>query len=114
MATPHTAPVHTMVVGVFDDATHARAAANDLQAAGFRDDCVCFIAPGSRPHAPGTHPDHGDWEEAELKDGKTILTVEEADERAEDVRSILRKHGATIREPSPVGTYGTGLPATPF
>ena len=111
MATPHTAPVHTMVVGVFDDAAHARAAAADLRTAGFSDDCVCFIAPGARPH---THAEHGAWEDEELNDGKTIVTVEQADQRAEDARTILRKHGATLREPSPVGTYGTGLPATPF
>ena len=114
MATPHTAPVHTMVVGVFDDPGHARAAETELRTAGFSDECICFIAPGSRPHAAGSHADHGDWEQDELNDGKTILTVEEADERAEDARDIMRKHGATIREPSPIGTYGTGLPATPF
>ena len=109
MATPHTAPVHIMVVGVFDDAAHARAAETELRTAGFSDDCLCFLAPGTRPDA-----DTDDWQEAEMRDGKTILTVEEADERAEDARDILRRHGATIREPSPIGTYGTGLPATPF
>jgi len=111
MATPLTAPVHTMVVGVFDDPAHARAATADLQSAGFRDDCVRFTAPGSRPPAGD---DHGDWEDDELNHGKTIVTVDEADERADEARGILRRHGGTIREPSPVGTYGTGLPATPF
>ena len=111
MATPHTAPVHTMVVGVFDDSAHARNAVDELRIVGFSDQCVRYIAPGIHPK---THEEHGDWEESELKEGKTIVTVEEADERAEEVRHLLRKHGAIIREPSPVGTYGTGLPATPF
>lgn len=111
MATPHTAPVHTTVVGVFDDGGHARAAETELRTAGFGDNCVNFIAPGTRHPA---HAEHGDWEDSVLKEGKTILMVEEADKRAGDAREILRKHGGTIREPSPVGTYGTGLPATPF
>jgi hypothetical protein len=42
------------------------------------------------------------------------VTIHDADQRAEDAREILRKHGATVREPSAVGTYGTGVPATPY
>jgi thiamine monophosphate synthase len=56
----------------------------------------------------------GDWLEDEIEGGHTVVTVRDADERAEDVRELLRDCGGSIREPSPVGTYGTGLPATPY
>jgi|SRR4051794_5395275 len=118
MATPHTAPVHTLVVGVFDDMTKAKAAVADLRRAGFLDDCLDCTCGGARPHVEASNemsPDAGgEWLEGEIADGHTVVTVRDADERAEDVRELLRRHGGTIREPSPVGTYGTGLPATPF
>jgi hypothetical protein len=118
MATPHTAPVHTLVVGVFDDMTKAKVAAADLQRAGFLDDQINCTCGGRRARVEATNEMSsdagGDWLEDEIADGHTVLTIRDADERAEDAREILRKHGATIREPSPVGTYGTGLPATPF
>lgn len=118
MASPHTGPVHTLVVGVFDDAALARAAADDLCRAGFSDDRVECICPGARPRVEASNelsPDaSGDWLEDEIASDHTVVTVRDADERADDVREILRKHGGTIREPSPIGTYGTGLPATPF
>jgi hypothetical protein len=118
MATPHTAPVHTLVVGVFEDVNRARVAVDDLQRAGFDEhqiNCTCGGARARVEAANDMSPDAGgDWLEDEIADGHTVVTVREADERAEDAREILRKHGGAIREPSPVGTYGTGLPATPF
>jgi hypothetical protein len=118
MATPQSAPIHTLVVGVFEDVNRARVAVDDLQRAGFADDLINCTCGGARARvepanemSPGAG---GDWLEDEIAGGHTVVTVREADERAEDAREILRKHGGTIREPSPVGTYGTGLPATPF
>ena len=118
METPYTAPVHTLVVGVFDDTAKARAALDELQRAGFEEDEIDCVCGGARPRVEATNemsPDAGgEWLEDELNDGHTVLTVQNADERADEVRSLLRKHGGTIREPSPVGTYGTGLPAAPY
>jgi hypothetical protein len=54
------------------------------------------------------------WYESQLRAGRTLVTVHEADERSDDARAILRHHGASIQEPSDIGTYGTGLPATPY
>jgi hypothetical protein len=184
MATAHATPIHTMVVGVFDDLGHARAAIEDLRRAGFRDGQIGFLA-RSTERAPGTDPedfnavegagvgaavgaglggvagltlaaaaltpigpallggalatfltsvaggaaaggllgavagagytdDDHRWFEDELKRGRMLVTVHDADERSEEARDILRKHDGTIREPSPVGTYGSGLPATPY
>ena len=183
MTTANATPVHTTVVGVFDDMARARAALDDLRVGGFTDEQVGYVAPGPRPRVGdgqntqweegaevgaalgataggaagvaaavslltpagpaviggalatwlatlgagtaaggllgalvglGFPEDHGRWYESEVQAGRTIVTIHDADERAEDAREILRKHGATIREPSLVGTYGTGLPATPF
>jgi hypothetical protein len=184
MATAHATPIHTMVVGVFDNLAHARAAIEDLRRAGFRDGQIGFLA-RSTDRRPGTDTDDFNsaegagvgaavgaslggvagltlaaaafpptgpavlggalaafltsvaggaaaggllgavvgagytdedhrWFEDELKRGRVLVTVHEADERAENARDILRKHNGTIREPSPIGTYGTGLPATPY
>jgi hypothetical protein len=118
MATPHSAPVHTLVVGVFESAARARAAVDELRVAGFMNDqieCTCD-GPEHRAHATNQmSPDgDGEWVDDEISAGHTVVTVNDADERAEDVRDLLRKHGGTIREPSPIGSYGTGLPATPF
>jgi hypothetical protein len=62
----------------------------------------------------GIPEDDSHWYQSELKAGRSLVTVHEADERAEEARDILRRDGATIRLPSNVGSYGTGLPATPF
>jgi hypothetical protein len=118
MATSATAPIHTTLVSVFDDPTHARAALEDLRRSGVSDDQIGFAAPGARPAVQGAtdaaEVEDGDWYESELQAGRTIVMVRNADERAEEIRELLRGHGGSIREPSPVGTYGTGLPATPF
>jgi hypothetical protein len=182
MATPQAAPVHTTVVGVFDQAADARAAIDDLCRTGFENRCIGFITPGARPDnlADRTHWEAGAgvgaalgaaiggaaglvaaaamlspigpvmvggaiaallasvgvgaatgsvfgalvgvgiseedarWYEDELKAGRTIVTVQDADERAEEAREVFRQHHATVREPSPIGVYGTGVPATPF
>ena len=62
----------------------------------------------------GVSEEDARWYESEVKAGRILVTVHEADERADDARSILRSHEAETREPSPIGSYGTGLPATPF
>lgn len=118
MATPHSAPVHTLVVGVFEDAATARAAVDAVKRLGFAPDqieCTCD-GPEHRAHATNQMSPDGDgaWVDEEISAGHTVVSVNDADERADDVRELLRKHGATIREPSPIGSYGTGLPATPF
>lgn len=118
MATIAAEPIHTTVVSVFDDPVHARAAADDLRRFGVSDERIGFAAPGTRPAAQGTTDtagiEGGEWYESELQAGRTIVTVRDADERAEEIRELLRGHGGSIREASPVGVYGTGLPATPF
>lgn len=111
-------PIHTLVVGVFNDTHHARLAIDELRRAGFGDDQIDCTSGGPRPRVEASNtmsPDAGgDWLEHEIGAGHTVLTVRDADERAEQARELLRKHGGSIREPSPVGTYGTGLPATPY
>jgi len=118
MATVHATPIHTLVVGVFDDAAKAKAAVEELRRAGVDDDNVDCTCGGERPRIEAPNelsPDgRGDWLDDEIGEGHTVVAVHNADERADDVRDLLRKHGATIREPSPIGSYGTGLPATPF
>jgi hypothetical protein len=118
MDTPYSDPIHTMVVGVFDDMDRARQAVADLCREGLADDQVDCTCGGARPRVHATNemsPDGGgEWLEEELDAGRAVVTVHDANERAEQVRELLRKHGATIREPSPVGTFGTGLPATPY
>jgi len=118
MDTPYADPIHTLVVGVFDNTDHARQAIADLRRAGFVDDQIDCTCGGARPRVSASNemsPDAGgEWLEDEIESGHTVVTVRDADQRAEDARELLRHHGATIREPSPIGSYGTGLPATPF
>jgi hypothetical protein len=52
--------------------------------------------------------------EADLREGRVLVTVHLADERADEARSVLRQCGGAVRPPADVGTYGTGLPATPY
>ena len=99
MATSHTTPVHTLVVGVFEDAKKARTAVDDLRRAGFLDDSLDCTCGGARPHVEASNeksPDAGgDWLEGEIADGHTVVTVRDADERAEDVRETpapARRH----------------------
>jgi hypothetical protein len=118
-----TAPVHSTVVGVFDDIDKARTAADELKARGFGGDSVRVLSPRSRKIAddspigdtdmsfPSENPE---WFRDEVKAGRSVVTVRHADQQAEEVRDLLRKHGATIKQPTDVGTYGSGLPATPF
>lgn len=54
------------------------------------------------------------WYESELKAGRTLVTVQHADERSDEARELIRDRNGSIRQPSEIGTYGTGLPATPF
>lgn len=54
------------------------------------------------------------WEASELDAGRAIVMVHDTDERSEDARSILRHNGGSIEEPTEVGTYGGGLPSTPY
>lgn len=54
------------------------------------------------------------WYEQEVIAGRTLVIVHDADERSDDARSILRRQGGEIREPSDIGAYGMGLPATPY
>jgi hypothetical protein len=116
-------PIHSTVVGVFDNVEHARAAADEFRQLGFPKDCVCVRTPRSRklvddctPHEvdqdfPSEDPE---WIRHEIKAGKTVLFVRHADQQAEEVRELVRKHGGSISEPTDLGTYGHGLPATPF
>ena len=62
----------------------------------------------------GVSEEESRWYEGELKKGRSLVLVEQADERAEEAREILRHHSGEVREPSPVGVYGTGVPATPY
>ncbi|MBO0697800.1 MAG: hypothetical protein J2P46_05365 [Zavarzinella sp.] len=122
MDTTYAAPLHTMVIGVFDNTAHARAAVEDLRRAGFRDDQIGFLSPEVCGRESPARKDAGcelpvddrGWFENELKDGKQVVIVMKADERAEDAREALRHHHGEIREPSEFGIYGTGRPATPY
>jgi len=112
MDTAHADPVHTTVVGVFDDEAHARAAVEDLREAGFMAKQIGYLGP--RSQRAKIKEENRDWFAKELDEGKVLVTVHEADERAEDAREILRRHHGSIHQPTDIGTYGTGLPATPF
>jgi hypothetical protein len=182
MATTLQAPVHTTVIGVFEDRASARSAIENLRRAGFSDDWIGYISPEPRterakegnnveestgigaaigaaaggvaglaaavaifpPIGPillggafvawlatagagaatgavvgalvglGVSEDDAGWYEEQVKHGRTLVTVHETDERSEDARSIIRHHGGEIHEPSELGSYGTGLPATPY
>jgi hypothetical protein len=111
MPTAYESPIHTTVIGVFDNPDRARAAIDGLRVAGFPTEDTRLIgrAPGS-----DVSVEDGRWFEAELRAGRTVVTVHDADQRAEEAREVLRAHGGAIREPSDIGTYGTGLPATPY
>jgi hypothetical protein len=111
MDAARTAPVHTTVVGVFDDLARARAALEELRRAGFGDNHIGFFGPGC---APGDSEECGRGFEDELAAGKSVVIVHEADERAEEAREVIRRHEGSVREPSDIGTYGTGVPATPY
>jgi hypothetical protein len=182
MTTPMADPVHTTVVGIFDQTFEARRAVEDLRPAGFSDAQIGFITPYDStgavdgetkweegagvgaavgasiggvaglvaatamlsPIGPalvggaiaaglaslgagaaagtvfgaliglGIPENESRWYEGELQKGRSLVIVQNADERAEDAREILRHHGATIGEPALVGTYGTGVPSTPY
>jgi hypothetical protein len=182
MATTLQAPVHTTVIGVFEDRASARSALENLRWAGFSDNLIGFISPEPRtertkdnssleestgigaaigaaaggaaglavsvaifpPIGPillggafvawlatagagaatgavvgalvglGVSEDDAGWYEEQLKHGRTLVTVHETDELSEEARSIIRHHGGEVHEPSELGTYGTGLPATPY
>jgi hypothetical protein len=62
----------------------------------------------------GIPEDESRWYEAELEKGKSLVIVHNADERAEEARAILRRHNATVGEPTLLATYGTSGPATPY
>jgi hypothetical protein len=182
MSTALRAPVHTTVIGVFEDRAGARSAIENLRQAGFPDSRIGYISPEPRtertkdngsveestgigaaigaaaggaaglavaaaifpPIGPillggafaawiatagagaatgavvgalvglGVSEDDAGWYQEQVQRGRTLVTVHEADERSEDARSIIRHHGGEIHEPSELGTYGTGLPATPY
>jgi len=186
MPSPITEPVHTTVLGVFDNLADARAAVEDLRRADFNDARIGFITPDPtrRPKgdmnvdrskldegvgvgavigaalggvaglvvaagmlspigpavvggaiaawlaslgvgaaagtvvgalvAMGLTDDESRWYENELKKGRSLVIVAQADERAEEAREILRHHNAIVREPSSIGVYGSGVPATPY
>ena len=182
MTTPMADPVHTTVVGIFDQTFEARRAFEDLRGAGFSDAQIGFITPYDSNGAADSHTqweegagvgaaigasiggaagvvaaaamlspigpamvggavvallaslgagatagtvlgalmglgipeDESRWYEGELQKGRSLVIVQNADERAEESREIMRHHGATIGEPALVGTYGTGVPSTPY
>jgi hypothetical protein len=62
----------------------------------------------------GVSEEEGQWYESELKAGRSLVTVRDVDERAEEAREILRRDHGAVREPALIGSYGSGLPATPF
>lgn len=182
MATSVANPVHTTVVGAFDQAPDAHAAVEDLRRAGFDDTHIGYITPGApsehvidgvQPEESakvgaalgaaigstagliaaaamlspigaatvggalvalvvslgvgvatgtvfgalvdiGVSEDDARWYESEVKAGRSLVIVQNADQRAEEAREIIRYDHGMVREPSPIGVYGTGMPATPF
>ena len=51
---------------------------------------------------------------AELEAGRVLVTVQDAGDGAAEALKIIRRHGTPVDPGSPVGVYGTGLPATPY
>ena len=107
-------PIHTSAIGVFDRTDQADGAFDELRRMGFEDRQIRLIVPDSGNDGTGLPERDSHWYETELKAGRTILAVCDADERADDAREVFRKHHGVPRDPTPVGTYGAGLPATPF
>ena len=75
---------------------------------------VCRSAGQSAEVGKSPRPISKSWE-AELKAGRTLVTVHDADDRIDEARRILLDHGGIIRDSGhDIGTFGSGLPATPF
>ena len=63
----------------------------------------------------GVPEDEAKWYESEVTAGRTLVTVHDAGDRIDEARRVLLDHGGAMRGPvNDVGTYGSGLPATPF
>ncbi|HVK12129.1 MAG TPA: hypothetical protein VM597_25480 [Gemmataceae bacterium] len=63
----------------------------------------------------GVPEDEAKWYESEVTSGRTLVTVHNADNRIDEARRVLLDHGGTMRTgANDVGTYGSGLPATPY
>jgi hypothetical protein len=62
----------------------------------------------------GVPEDDARWGEAELNRGRVLVAVRGAAEQADVARDVIRRCDGAIREPADIGTYGTGLMATPF
>jgi hypothetical protein len=62
----------------------------------------------------GVPEDEARWGEAELNRGRILVAVRGEAARADEARDVIRRSGGRVREPADLGTYGTGLMATPY
>jgi hypothetical protein len=62
----------------------------------------------------GIPEDHAHVYEGELQAGRVLVTVRPADGQEEAARRILRDLGGVPQGAPDIGTYGTGVPATPY
>jgi hypothetical protein len=62
----------------------------------------------------GVPEEEARWYESEVTSGRTLVTVHDADDRIDEARRILRDHGGSVRDADEIGTYGSGLTATPY
>jgi hypothetical protein len=62
----------------------------------------------------GVPEDEARWGQDELNRGRVLVAVRGANGRADEARDVIRRCGGEVREPADIGSYGTGLMATPY
>jgi len=62
----------------------------------------------------GVPEEDAKWYEGELNAGRVLVAVQAPAGRADEARNVIRKLGGSVHEAAGVGSYGTGLPATPY
>jgi len=62
----------------------------------------------------GIPEDHARVYEGELRAGRVLVTVRPEDGQDETARRVLRDLGGVPHGAPDIGTYGTGVPATPY
>jgi hypothetical protein len=62
----------------------------------------------------GIPEEEAHWYAKQLEEGKVVVTVQRADGRIDAAADVLRRAGAESRNGTEIGTYGTGILATPY
>jgi hypothetical protein len=54
------------------------------------------------------------WYQDEVEAGRILVTVSHPDGRGDEARDVIHRAGGGVKTASGVGTFGTGLLATPY